>query len=772
MASWVESFDFVILFVGLLSHIDDDEEDGVVMEFVEEILVEVEEEKGEEEEGSVVYNLEPKNIKEAMTDSAWIEAMQEELYQFDRLQMDLKMEFLNGPLKEEVYVAKPNRFVDPHHPEKVYRLRKALYGLKQAPKAWYDELSKFLTSKGFTKGLQIHQSPRGIFINQANYALEILHKHGMDKGQSIGTPMTTKPKIDADLSGNPVDSTDYRSKIGSLMYLIYSRLDIVQAKLGSDNIEPTNEKTLNLEDTNQDDEQEIGETFRIETNFFDYETPLCEKFIEINYLLKIDLNVLTSDIVRFKTYDEYKDDWIYEWNKNMPWVHEKPWTDTGIWTKPTPVVHCCKPFYYTNRCSEWPTCRKVGKVGTTLKLPMDRNEWEYKNEYEDDERYELCGNETHELLVCIIRRFEMIKYSFGRDKEYIAVKEDEYEDLMIDKYLGSSLRDAFRNELQANTVTLKKELSELNYKEVIEESVKGHVVKEVKKFLPQFPPKAVFDFATPIIEESVKSHVVNKDVIEESVKAHVVNEVKNFLPQFLLKVVSEFAKPMLQDAIAKSPISLTQSSSSHQSAIKAAKSLSELESKHILYDNMLKSGSSCSHQTHKELLNALTWSIKLDESRSTHSTKPDPIPKKRDHGDADKDKDPSAGSNQESSRGKPPSKPSKSRKSRSVNDAIEETFFEIGSNDVHQTFDKNPNDFAQPSHDATTEQPSFHVNSKRQKNDWYKKSPKKINDAVPPLTFDELMSTPIVFSAFAMNRLGLTTLTREVLVGHVFNLLK
>ncbi|GKB82336.1 hypothetical protein Tco_0949231 [Tanacetum coccineum] len=57
----------------------------------------------------------------------------------------------------------------------------------------------------------------------------------------------------------------------------------------------------------------------------------------------------------------------------------------------------------------------------------DRNE--YENEHEDDERYELCGNETHELPVCTIRRFEMIKYSFGQDEEYVAVKEDEYKDL-------------------------------------------------------------------------------------------------------------------------------------------------------------------------------------------------------------------------------------------------------------------------------------------------------------------------------------------------------
>ncbi|GKG40542.1 gag-pol polyprotein, partial [Tanacetum coccineum] len=55
---------------------------------------------------------------------------------------DVKMAFLNGLLKKEVYVAQPEGFVDPDHPEKVYLLRKALYGLKQAPRAWYDESIK------------------------------------------------------------------------------------------------------------------------------------------------------------------------------------------------------------------------------------------------------------------------------------------------------------------------------------------------------------------------------------------------------------------------------------------------------------------------------------------------------------------------------------------------------------------------------------------------------------------------------------------------------
>nr|GEU93751.1 retrovirus-related Pol polyprotein from transposon TNT 1-94 [Tanacetum cinerariifolium] len=71
---------------------------------------------------------------------------------FTVYQIDVKTAFLYGPLKEEVYVNQLDGFVDPYHPDKVYCLKKALYGLKQAPKVWYDELSNFLVSKGFSKG--------------------------------------------------------------------------------------------------------------------------------------------------------------------------------------------------------------------------------------------------------------------------------------------------------------------------------------------------------------------------------------------------------------------------------------------------------------------------------------------------------------------------------------------------------------------------------------------------------------------------------------------
>nr|GFC68168.1 retrovirus-related Pol polyprotein from transposon TNT 1-94 [Tanacetum cinerariifolium] len=67
-------------------------------------------------------------------------------------QMDVKTAFLNGNLREEVYVSQPDGFVDPDNPNHVYKLKKDLYELKQAPRAWYDMLSSFLLSQDFSKG--------------------------------------------------------------------------------------------------------------------------------------------------------------------------------------------------------------------------------------------------------------------------------------------------------------------------------------------------------------------------------------------------------------------------------------------------------------------------------------------------------------------------------------------------------------------------------------------------------------------------------------------
>ncbi|GJS37221.1 retrovirus-related pol polyprotein from transposon TNT 1-94 [Tanacetum coccineum] len=202
-------------------------------------------------------------------------------------QIDVKTAFLNGPLKEEIYVSQPEGFIDPEFPNHVYRLKKALYGLKQASRAWYDKLSSFLIEHRFTKGiidptlftrshrgdillvqvyvddiifgstnpdfskrfanlmknnfemsmmgelkfflgLQVYQSPRGIFISQSQYAIELLKKHGLDECVSMNTPMATE-RLDANLQGTPTDQTNYRCMIGGLMYLTASRPDIAFA---------------------------------------------------------------------------------------------------------------------------------------------------------------------------------------------------------------------------------------------------------------------------------------------------------------------------------------------------------------------------------------------------------------------------------------------------------------------------------------------------------------------------------------------------------------
>ncbi|GJV41571.1 hypothetical protein Tco_1420011 [Tanacetum coccineum] len=246
---------------------------------------------------------------------------------------------------------------------------------------------------------------------------------------------------------------------------------------GDDEVELTDEES-------SDNEDEIAEVFRIDTNIFDYKTPICLAFNEFNYLLKIDPDLLTKDIIGFKTYEDYKDGCIYEWNKDVPWVDEKPWTNTGVWIEPKPVIHTYKPFNYKTGCSEWPTCSWVDDgycnrrnlpgtyiIGNQLhyqdlewykaledselkkealrnKAIMDgfinddddesrckiKRRWNiyddaYKINNEDNESKELC--EVHEPPVCNIRKFMMIKYSFNNDEEYVVVKEDEYNDLTM-----------------------------------------------------------------------------------------------------------------------------------------------------------------------------------------------------------------------------------------------------------------------------------------------------------------------------------------------------
>nr|GEU56016.1 integrase, catalytic region, zinc finger, CCHC-type, peptidase aspartic, catalytic [Tanacetum cinerariifolium] len=150
-----------------------------------------------------VSTMEPKNVKEAMTDPAWIDSMQEEPFQFKRL--DVYVDDIIFGSTHPRYIQLFSNLIKSHFEMSMMR-----------------EMTFFL-------GLQVNQSPYGIFINQSKYVLEILRKYGMESCDPVGTPMEIKDKLDLDHNGTPVDATKYHSMIGALMYLTSSRPDIVHA---------------------------------------------------------------------------------------------------------------------------------------------------------------------------------------------------------------------------------------------------------------------------------------------------------------------------------------------------------------------------------------------------------------------------------------------------------------------------------------------------------------------------------------------------------------
>ncbi|GJX81198.1 retrovirus-related pol polyprotein from transposon TNT 1-94 [Tanacetum coccineum] len=236
--------------------------------------------------------LEPKTYKDALTQSCWIEAIQEELHEFKRLEVwelvasrdkvmvitlkwiyKVKLEELGGILKNKArlvahgyrqeegidfeesfalvarleavriflaFAAHMNMIVYQMDVKTAFLngiLREEVY----APRAWYDLLSSFLLSQGFSKGTvdptlfisrkgkDILLSPRGIFLNQLKYSLESLEKYVMESCDPVDTPMVEKSKLDDDTQGKVVDPTHYRGMVGTLMYLTSSKPDLDSA---------------------------------------------------------------------------------------------------------------------------------------------------------------------------------------------------------------------------------------------------------------------------------------------------------------------------------------------------------------------------------------------------------------------------------------------------------------------------------------------------------------------------------------------------------------
>jgi len=199
--------------------------------------------------------------------------------------MDVKSAFLNGDLKEEVYVAQPPGFVISGSENKVLRLRKALYGLRQAPRAWNAKLDDTLVSLGFQRsgaehgvytrsragrrlivgvyvddliitgaseddivafkqemkmkfqmsdlgllsyylGIEVKQGADGIFLCQSGYAGKVLERCGLASCNASATPMETRLKLSKSSPEEKVNATEFRRVIGALRYLLHTRPDL------------------------------------------------------------------------------------------------------------------------------------------------------------------------------------------------------------------------------------------------------------------------------------------------------------------------------------------------------------------------------------------------------------------------------------------------------------------------------------------------------------------------------------------------------------------
>ncbi|GJR86319.1 hypothetical protein Tco_0210330 [Tanacetum coccineum] len=107
---------------------------------------------------------------------------------------------------------------------------------------------------------------------------------------------------------------------------------------GDDEEVITDNELSNPRDDSLIEENEMAQIFRIDTDIFHFETPLCEAFKELNYLSKINVD-------------------IYEWNNGISWINENPWTDDGVWTEPIDnIYHECNPLRFKNGTAKWPTC--------------------------------------------------------------------------------------------------------------------------------------------------------------------------------------------------------------------------------------------------------------------------------------------------------------------------------------------------------------------------------------------------------------------------------
>nr|GEX60070.1 retrovirus-related Pol polyprotein from transposon TNT 1-94 [Tanacetum cinerariifolium] len=223
-------------------------------------------------------------------------------------QMDVKTAFLNGILREEVYVSQPGEFVDQDNPNNVYKLKKALYGLKQAPGAWYDLLSSFLLSQKFSKGAvdpTLFTQKKGedillvqIYVDDIIFASTDPALKRNPSGVVIkDTPDVLKKKTPVQTQKHKDDDDDDQS------------IDLNKTKSDDERTESDDDKSIDLNRTNDEEETQEDEFVHTPDDYVptDDETHDIddEEYVRINEELYGDVNVEMKDA---KPADEGKGD--------------------------------------------------------------------------------------------------------------------------------------------------------------------------------------------------------------------------------------------------------------------------------------------------------------------------------------------------------------------------------------------------------------------------------------------------------------------------------